>query len=88
MTYSQWARLLGYHPKAIQSDALDRGWKRDVRGAVIQAPCAECEMPTAIEQLCDDRVCEACRGESAQIDAFSPEWHYHAELRKRRERGL
>jgi hypothetical protein len=80
-SYSDWARLLGFHAKAIQSCALQRGWKRDVRGRVTHAPCSGCAQQAAVDLLDASRRCEGCR--APQLDAFDPVAVYRAERDRR-----
>lgn len=80
-SHLEWARLLGYHPKSVQYDMRARGWKRDGRGDVIQAPCAGCNEPTAFGALDDHRKCRQC---SEQLDVFDPVAVCREELAKPR----
>lgn len=85
VTYSQWGKLLGYHPKSLQQDALHRGWKRDVRGMLVTAPCARCDIAVGVHDLNDRRVCGVCRENEAQLDAFgnNPVALFRSELARR-----
>jgi rubredoxin len=80
--YTDWARLLGYHHKAVQQDMLARGWKRDVKGDVIQAPCAGCSEPHEFGALDDSRMCPRC---STQLDVFDPVTTYREERARRND---
>lgn len=88
MHWIDWARLLGYHVVTVRTEAALRGWKRNPRGKILQAPCSRCGESTEIENLNHDRVCARCRYglEQLEIAAFMEE---ERELyRERRKRAM